>query len=174
MTTATFAFLSGIVYLGLGLLGMLPSLVLQPPPDLAAHALYGELFGAFPVSTPLCVLHALLGLSGIVAWSAGRREAGYARALAAVSGILALMGMLPGLQTFFGLMPLQGTNIWLHGTTALAAAYFGFRQTTILGHAERRRLAADRRQAARPVVVERREGHYDRRHGGYGGTLAAG
>ena len=177
MTTATFAFLSGIVYLGLGLLGMLPSLVLPPlpnAPELALNALYGDLFGVLPVNTPLCVLHALLGLSGIVAWSGARHGAAYARMLAAVTGVLALAGMVPALQTLVGLMPLQDTNVWLHGVTALAAAYFGFRQTTVLGHAERRRLGMDRRQEAHPVAIERRHGHYDRRHGDYGNTLAPG
>jgi len=99
--------------------------------------------------------------------------------LAAVSAVFALMGLIPGLKTAFGLAPLYGHDVWLHALTAIAAAYFGFRTaarsvaaTLRETPAERRHSGASRRKAARPVAYERRKGAFDRRN--YGGTLAAG
>jgi hypothetical protein len=37
-----------------------------------------------------------------------------------------LMGLVPALHTAFGLMPVYGHDVWLHGLEALLAAYFGF------------------------------------------------
>ena len=39
---------------------------------------------------------------------------------------LTLMGLLPGLDTLFGLAPLFGHDVWLHGVEALAAGYVGW------------------------------------------------
>ena len=35
-------------------------------------------------------------------------------------------GLIPGLNTMFGLMPIHGNDVWLHALIAIAAAYFGF------------------------------------------------
>jgi hypothetical protein len=39
-------------------------------------------------------------------------------------GTLAVMGLIPVLNTSFGLIPILGHDVWLHALTALAAAYF--------------------------------------------------
>jgi hypothetical protein len=36
------------------------------------------------------------------------------------------MGLIPGLNTFFGLMPLYGNNVWFNALMGILAAYFGF------------------------------------------------
>ena len=36
------------------------------------------------------------------------------------------MGLIPGLNTTFGLIPIFGNDVWLHALTALIAAYFGW------------------------------------------------
>jgi hypothetical protein len=36
------------------------------------------------------------------------------------------MGLIPGLKTLFGLVPLYGHDVWLHATLAIVVAYFGF------------------------------------------------
>jgi hypothetical protein len=51
---------------------------------------------------------------------------GYAKGLAIIYGILAVMGLIPGLNTLFGLVPLHGHDVWLHAVTAIIAAYFGW------------------------------------------------
>jgi hypothetical protein len=124
-------------------------------------------------------VHFLLGFWGLVAWSGALSAVNYARSLAVASATLALMGLIPGLKTAFGLAPLYGHEVALHALTAIAAAYFGFRTAARSvaaalreAPAERRRAGASRRKSARPVAYERRKGAFDRRN--YGGTLAAG
>jgi hypothetical protein len=94
----------------------------------------------------------------------------YARALAWFFGVLAVMGMLPLLNTTFGVMPLHAHDIWLHALTALAAAYVGWREPA--AQRERRRTVGDRRQRMVPVAQERRFGLVDRREH-FGGMSAA-
>jgi hypothetical protein len=36
------------------------------------------------------------------------------------------MGLIPALNTLFGLAPIHGHDVWLHGGTAIIAAYFGW------------------------------------------------
>jgi hypothetical protein len=48
--------------------------------------------------------------------------------MAVLYGGLAVMGLIPGLNTLFGLVPLFGHDVWLHAGTAAIAAYFGFGQ----------------------------------------------
>ncbi len=36
------------------------------------------------------------------------------------------MGAIPATNTTFGFIPIFGNNVWLHGLTALIAAYFGY------------------------------------------------
>ena len=40
--------------------------------------------------------------------------------------MLSIAGLLPGLDTLFGLTPLFGNDVWLHALLALIAAYFGW------------------------------------------------
>jgi hypothetical protein len=90
----------------------------------------------------------------------------YAMSLAVIYGVLGVMGLVPALNTLFGLTPLYGHDVWLHLGTAAVAAYFGFAASEAAGErtAERRSLAADRRKASRtPVRNDRRQGPYDRR-----------
>ena len=112
-------------------------------------------------------VHAAIGIWGLVAWQAdhiGRRVRSprmFARAIAIFYGALALLGLFPGLNTFYGLLPIHGHDVWLHGATGLVAAYFGWRAKT---EVERRNApVADRREQVEPVVHDRRRGHGDRR-----------
>jgi hypothetical protein len=46
--------------------------------------------------------------------------------MAIVFALLAIMGLIPGLNTLFGLAPLYSHDIWLHALSALLAGYFGY------------------------------------------------
>jgi len=50
----------------------------------------------------------------------------YAQGLAIFYALLAVMGIIPATNTTFGFIPIFGNNVWLHGLTALIAAYFGY------------------------------------------------
>src|SRR5919108_4563936 len=110
MKTSTFALAAGIVYLALGILGLVPAALVPPPidaPPTKFAVLYGYLLGLFPVTILHTGMNLVVGALGLSAWSGRINATMYARALAWFFGVLAVMGMLPMLNTTFGLMPLH-------------------------------------------------------------------
>lgn len=87
---------------------------------------FGRLFGLFPVNALHNLFHILWGAVGLAAYRSFGGARNYARATAVVYGVLTVLGLIPGLNTMFGLLPLYGHDVWFHGLIALAAAYFGF------------------------------------------------
>jgi hypothetical protein len=170
MSTQTFALIFGIAYLGAGVLGLIPAALQPPPPDAPPTTftlLYGYLLGLFPVNILHSAVHLAIGAWGLMAWRGASSPVVYARALALFYGALAVMGLIPGLNTMFGLLPLHSHDVWLHAGTAAIAAYFGWRSEI---PAERRGMVTDRRQHAMQVARERRFGLADRRQLAYTGT----
>ena len=164
MTISTFALLAGFFYLAAGLIGLVPVMLVPPPADAPPTSfalLYGYLLGLFPVNVLHTALHLAIGFWGLCAWSRRCSAVAYSRAIAVLFGVLAVFGVLPGLDTLFGVMPVHGHDVWLHGATALLAAYFAWR-VPAASH-ERRRTGRDRRQEAIAVARERRFGLADRR-----------
>lgn len=129
MSVRTFALIIGIAYLGAALLGFVPA-ALTPPeaddPAVRVHALHGHLLGLFPVNIVHNLVHLAIGAWGLIASRNTVHARRFSRTLAVLYGALAVFGLIPGLQTLFGLVPLHGHDIWLHALTAAAAAYFGF------------------------------------------------
>ena len=165
MSIRTFALIFGIAYLGAGLLGLIPAALLPPPADAPpTHftMLYGYLLGLFPVNVLHSAVHLVIGAWGSAAWSGSLSAIGYARSLAVIYGLLAVMGLVPGLNTVFGLIPLHSHDVWLHAGTAAIAAYFGWRGESFTAE---RRHNIDRRQHAMVVAMDRRSGLDDRRSG---------
>ncbi|MFC4425456.1 DUF4383 domain-containing protein [Deinococcus navajonensis] len=123
----TFARVAGIIYLLVGLVGFIPGL-LSPPtgPDLAVDAFHGRLLGLFPVNLVHNLVHLAIGLWGLSAARSLGASVGFARGLAVLYALLGVMGLIPGLNTMFGLAPIHGNDVWLHFGTALIAAYFGW------------------------------------------------
>src|SRR5437763_571051 len=81
----------------------------------------------------------------------------------------ARQGVMPLLNPTLGMIPLHGNDVWLHGMTAVIAAYFGWRQPSAK---DRRHILGDRRQRMHPIARERRFGLADRREG-FGGMSPA-
>jgi len=126
-----FALVVGIAYLAIGLLGFFPAMRTAPPPaapPLGVDAGYGYLLGLFPVNVLHNIVHLAIGLWGVLAYRSAGGAVGFARALAVIYGLLAIMGLIPGLNTTLGLVPIFGHDIWLHALTAVVAAYFGFKR----------------------------------------------
>jgi hypothetical protein len=165
MTNRNFALIFGIAYLGAGLLGLMPGLLTPLPagaPPTRFDLMQGALLGLFPVNMLHTALHLAIGAWGLMAFMAWLEPRTYARSLAVIYGVLGVIGLMPALNTLFGLTPLYGHDVWLHLGTAAVAAYFGF--VVEEGTGERRRMTGDRRKASRaPVPGERRQGPYDRR-----------
>ena len=131
MNSRSFARVIGIMFLAVGVLGFIPGLKSPPPlsaPHLAVEGGYVLLRGLFPVNW----IHNLVHLAvGVIGWSSSRTMVDarrFARGLTLFYGTLALMGVIPALNSLFGLAPLFGHDIWLHAGTAAVAAYFGFGQ----------------------------------------------
>jgi hypothetical protein len=129
MTTRNFAMIMGVVYVAVGLLGFFPGAVSAPPPgapDVAIDTGYGYLLGLFPVNVLHNFVHLAVGAWGLTASRTLAGALSFARGLAIFYGVLTIMGLIPGLNTTFGLIPIFGHDIWLHAVTAGVAAYFGF------------------------------------------------
>jgi len=167
MGIQAFALTLGIIYAGIGILGFIPAF-LTPPAGAGAGAgvtpFYGFLLGLFAVNVIHSIVHLAVGVWGIAAGTQLRASVTYTRTAAVLFGVLAIMGLIPGLNTFFGLIPLYGNDIWLHGITAAMAAYFGWRGAP--AYRERRNGASDRRRRALAVARERRIAVADRRSAG--------
>ena len=141
----------GVVFILVGILGFVPvEPILREHPlgeDESAHtggaghdhehgaelkdikfvrAFEGYLLGLFHVNALHSGVHVLFGLMGITMsrrWDAART---YCRIVAVSYALLAVMGLIPNLNTVFGFIPIHGHDVWLHALIALAAAYFGF------------------------------------------------
>ncbi len=140
MNTRTFALVWGILFLLITASGLIPGLwhpAGPDHPDLRIESQYGDALGLWPVNILHNIVHLLFGVWGIVAsrsWDGART---YAKAVAIVYSLFVIMGLVPGLDTTFGFVPLFGNDIWLHILLAAPAYYFGFM---------RRDTAADNRR----------------------------
>jgi Domain of unknown function (DUF4383) len=166
MKTSTFALIFGIVFLVLGIMGLIPLFLVPPPVDAPATnftLLYGYLLGLFPRNLLHSLMNIVVGAWGIAAWSGRSSAISFSRGVAILFGVLAIMGMFPVLNTVLGMLPIHGNNVWLHGISAFLAAYFGWREPA--GMKDRRHILGDRRQRMHPIAHERRFGLADRREG---------
>lgn len=151
MTSRNLALIFGIVYLGLGVLGMMPGIA---TPN-------GALLGLFPVNPALALIHLAMGAWGLAAFTGWQPPHAYARNAAFIFAVLGLMGMARGLDTVFGLMPLYGNDVWLHLVSAAIAGFIAWRPQS----GERRSISGDRRRSARaPLSTERRHAPFDAHH----------
>ena len=127
MRTRYFALIFGIMYLIVGIAGFIPGLMTHNNmPDMAVNTLSGRLFGLFPVNLLHTLIHLLIGLWGILVWRSFMASRIYAQSVAVIFAVLTVLGIIPGLNTLFGLIPLFGHDVWLHLITTIIAAYFGF------------------------------------------------
>ena len=129
MAVRYFALIYGIVFLVAGIAGFIPGLVMPfgaEHPELAVDAGAGRLFGLFPVNLLHNVVHVLFGIWGLAAWRSVSGSVNYAKSVAVIYGVFAIMGLIPLLHTTFGLVPLYGHDVWLHVLLAGVAGYFGF------------------------------------------------
>ncbi|HET7910035.1 MAG TPA: DUF4383 domain-containing protein [Nitrospira sp.] len=131
MTSRDFARVIGILFLAVGVLGFVPGLKSPPPlaaPHLSVEGGYGLLLGLFAVNWIHNLVHVAIGVASLRASHSISASRKFARGLTIFYGGLAVMGVIPVLNSTFGLIPLFGHDIWLHAGTAAVAAYFGFGQ----------------------------------------------
>ena len=126
MNLRTMALLFGVVFLAIGALGFVPGMVTPGShPGMTMNQGYGLLLGLFPVNLLHNVAHLLFGAWGVVSRSTGAART-YFRGVAVIYALLTVLGLIPATSTTFGLIPLHGNDIWLHGVLAAAGFYFGW------------------------------------------------
>lgn len=129
MNTRTFAMVWGVLFRLAGASGFIPGLSSPPHrehPELVIDAFYGQALGLFPVNILHNLVHLAFGVWGLVAYRSLSASKTYAKAVAIIYAGLMVAGMIPGLDTMFGLVPLFGNDILLHLFLGGVAAYFGF------------------------------------------------
>jgi hypothetical protein len=124
----TFALIFGIIYVIAGISGFIPGLTTHHAdmPPIAVDSFYGKALGLFPVNILHNFVHLAIGFWGILSSRSVGGARLFARGLAILYGLLAILGLIPATNTMFGLVPIYGNDVWLHAGTALIAAYFGF------------------------------------------------
>lgn len=128
MGTRYFALVLGILFLVVGIAAFIPGLTTEPHDhNLAVTGPgHGYLLGMFHVNVLHNLVHLLFGIWGVIAYRSFDASRLYARVVAISYAVLAVMGLLPGLNTMFGLVPIHGNDVWLHLLIAIPAAYFGW------------------------------------------------
>jgi hypothetical protein len=128
MSVRYFALVLGIIFLLVGVLGFVPGLTVEREShDLTVGGPgHGYLLGLFHVNLLHNLVHVAFGVWGILAYGSFAASRLYARAVAIIYAVLGVMGLIPGLGTVFGLIPIHGHDVWLHLVIAAAAAYFGW------------------------------------------------
>jgi hypothetical protein len=124
-----YTFLVGIAFTIAGIGGFVGGIT-QPIPADAPHLLveanYGLLLGLFPINLLHNLFHLAIGIGGLLTF----KNSAYARRFLQVFGtaliILTIMGLIPQLNTTFGLVPVFGHDIWLHGLEGIIALYLVF------------------------------------------------
>jgi hypothetical protein len=129
MMLRNFALIYGIAFLLVGVLGFVPG-VNQAHVDHTGLVVtgpgHGMLLGLFHVNLLHNLVHVVFGGWGLVASRSFSAARLYARGVAVIYALLAVCGLIPGLNTMFGLVPIEGNDVWLHLLLAAVAAYFGF------------------------------------------------
>lgn len=114
----------GVFFLLLGLAGFVPAFV--APPEFVPAMGFGYLFGLFPTNYFHNAIGILVGLWGIAAFTSLTGSIVFNRIFAIVYAVSAILGLIPFTNTFFGITPLLGNNVWLNAIVAAIAFYFGY------------------------------------------------
>jgi hypothetical protein len=127
--TRYFALVAGAAFTMAGIAGFIPFFTPHASPE-APHLIvdtsYGLLLGLFPVNIIHNLFHFAVGIMGLLAFRSYPSSLQFSRFLGIVLAVLTIMGMIPALSTGFGLWPLYGHDIWLHGLEAVIGVYLGF------------------------------------------------
>lgn len=136
MDIKKFTFIVGLLFVGVGILGFVPGITTPPhpmDPNLAIESAHGRLFGIFPVNLVHNLVHLLLGVWALFASKNFTSSRTYCRSAAIIYAVLAVAGIIPGLNTLFGLAPIHSHDIWLHVILALPLGYYGFVKSSVSG-----------------------------------------
>jgi hypothetical protein len=120
----TAALVFGIVFLLVGLLGFFTTGGMSMEADPATAP---RLLGLFPINALHNAVHAGFGAWGLFAARSWYGSRNYLRIGGVVYLVLAVLGLVS--PSGFGLVPIGGNDIWLHGVLGAAMAGIGFSTT---------------------------------------------
>lgn len=135
--TQRYAYVSGSLFILIGILGFFPGVTVAPhvhDPNLLVETGYGRLLGIFPVNVLHNLVHIALGVWALFSASESGAARAYCRGSAIIYAVLAVMGLFPGLNTVFGMVPIHSHDVWLHAGIAAFAAYFGWAKSSVRIH----------------------------------------
>jgi len=122
MTTQKVAQVFGWVFLVVGVLGFLPIAIISGTMGMEPTMM----LGLFPVNVVQNVVHLAFGIWGIMAAKSADGAGTYCKIGGVIYLLIGAMGLVTGLATGFGLVPLGGNNVYLHLLLGAVLAYFGF------------------------------------------------
>src|SRR5438094_8836450 len=142
MNARNFAMVLGVIFVAVGILGFIPfvnmhhDMDMQDPNLMVKGPGTGHLLGLFHVNVLHNLVHILFGAMGIGMSRAGQAML-YCRIVAIAYGLLAVLGLIPTANIWytFGLIPIEGHDVWLHALIAIVAAYFGWGTKEAVGAA---------------------------------------
>jgi hypothetical protein len=129
MNAPVIARIFGLLFLVAGVAGFLPWVAPNAPFDARVvtwDTYYRMLFGIFPVNVAHDALHLLFGVWGLAAAVNFKAAVFYCRAVTWIYLVLVIFGIIPILNTLFGVAPVYGWDVGLHFVTTLFAAYGGY------------------------------------------------
>jgi hypothetical protein len=127
-----FTLMISLVFLALGICGLISPLLHSPPPQTDVQQMvvslnYGYLFGIFPMNIVSDILFISIGIAGLVCAFRTGTSRYFERTIVALSVIAVFLGFLPwGVNRLWGVMPLWGWTDALFFMTALFSFYFAF------------------------------------------------
>lgn len=132
-----FAMVGGAIMLLIGIAAFIPAFstystdLLRP---LELNTSHGLFLGFLPMNIINKLALVVFGIAGIWASSGDTvslpRSISWARAVAIVMGLGAVLGLIPATSTFFGYWPLYGYEVVVHAAFALLGGYFGYALTS--------------------------------------------
>lgn len=131
MQTKNFALIGGLVMLMMGLISLVPAMnVTEGLPALYVNTSYGMFLDLFPMNIFNKLALVLFGAGGLMAYFAAKDALHYSIMFSKIvfwgMGALAILGLFPQTNTFFGYWPLFGFEIIVHGIFALIGGYLGY------------------------------------------------
>lgn len=130
MHARKFASYGGWVMLAMGVLALIPafSQTSYLLPALRIETSYGLFLGFFPMNILNKVALVGFGLAGILCSRSPEviLSVKFSRVVCLAMGALAIMGLVPALNTFFGYWPLFRGEVLAHAVFAVFGGYYGY------------------------------------------------
>ncbi len=128
--TRKFALIGGWIMLAMGVLSFIPALSQANAllPALKVDTSYGLFLSYFPMNIFNKVALVLFGAAGVLVSSLPNVIAAvkFSRVVCIVMGVLAVVGLIPSMNTFFGYWPLFRGEVLAHGVFAILGGYYGY------------------------------------------------